>query len=191
MRPDSIRCFVAIEIPDRIQAILSEVQNEFRQIIKKASWTRSGNFHLTLKFLGDVEGSGINRINTTLTRIAAYYEPFSIDIGGIGTFPNLYRPRVLWVGLTQGENKISTLADTVNHEFDKLGFSLDSRFHPHFTLARLKETVNMQTYTDLFKKFETIAGTLLNVNHLTLVRSELRPSGAVYTPLYNYPLSRE
>ena len=191
MRPDSIRCFVAIEIPDRIQAILSEVQNKFRQKIKKASWTRSENFHLTLKFLGDVEQSGINRINSTLTRIAAYYEPFCINIGGIGTFPNLYRPRVLWVGLAQGAKKITTFADIINREFDKLGFSYDSRFHPHLTLARLKDSVNMKTYTEFFKKFKTISGTSMNVDHLTLVRSELHPSGAVYTPLHIYPLSRE
>lgn len=191
MRPDSVRCFVAIEIPDRIQAILSEIQSEFRQEIQKASWTRNGNFHLTLKFLGDVEKRSINKINSTITRIAENYRPICIEIGRIGAFPNLYRPRVLWVGLTRGANEITTLANSVIHEFGKLGYPSDKRFHPHFTLARLKERVNLRSNTDLFNKFETIAGTLMNVNHVTLVRSELRPNGAVYTPLHICPLGKE
>lgn len=190
MKPDSIRCFVAIEIPDRIQAILSELQSAFRQKIKKASWTRRGNFHLTLKFLGDVEENSIIKINSTITRIAENFIPFCIEIGGIGTFPNLLRPRVLWVGLTQGANNTTTLANSINRELGKLGFSNENRFHPHFTLARIRESINIKTHTDLFKKFETIAGTLINVNHITLVRSELHPSGAIYTPLHIYPLGR-
>ena len=191
MRPDSIRCFVAIEIPERIQAILSEVQSEFRHKIQKASWTRNGNFHLTLKFLGDVEKDTINQINSAIAAIAVNYKPFCIEIGSIGTFPNVYRPRVLWVGLTQGVNEITTLANSVIRGIGKLGFPSDKRFHPHLTLARIKENANLKTNTDLFKKFETIAGTLMNVNHITLVRSELRPNGAVYTPLHIYPLGKE
>lgn len=191
MKSDSIRCFVAIEIPDRIQAVLSEVQSEFRQKIQKASWTRNGNFHLTLKFLGDVEKNRIDKINSTIARITANYRPICIEIGSIGTFPNLYRPRVLWVGLTQGADEIRTLANSVIRELAKLGYPSDNRFHPHLTLARLKERVNLKTNTDLFKKFETIAGTLMHVNHITLVRSELHTSGAVYTPLHIYPLGKE
>ncbi len=190
MSPDSKRCFVAIEIPDRIQVILSEVQSEFRPRIKKASLTRLGNFHLTLKFLGDVEKRNITKINSTVEGIVENRKPFRIEIGGIGTFPNLYRPRVLWVGLTQGANETTTLANSINLEFGELGFSNDKRFHPHLTLARIKESVNMTTDSELFKKFETVAGTLMDVNHLTLVGSELRPSGAVYTPLHIYPLGR-
>jgi 2'-5' RNA ligase len=188
MRPESKRCFVAIEIPDRIQAILSEVQSEFRPKIKKASWTRRGNFHLTLKFLGDVEKSSINKINSTIEGIVANHKPFCLEIGGIGTFPNMYRPRVLWAGLTQGARETTTLTNTIIRELMKLGFPNERRFHPHFTLARIRKSVNMKTHTESFKKFETMAGTLMNVNHITLVRSELHPSGASYTPLHIYPL---
>ena len=191
MKPDSIRCFVAIEIPDRIQAILSEVQSDFRSRIIKASWTRHGNFHMTLRFIGDVETGQIQEIDKTLQKVVDFLPPFSIEIGGIGTFPNLSRPRVLWVGLTQGVREVTTLVKMINRELAELGYPTDSRFHPHFTLARLKEQVNMRIYTKLFQKYETIAGTVVNVNHITLVRSELHPSGAVYTPINIYQLGRE
>ena len=190
MRPDSIRCFVAIEIPERIQAILSEVQSAFRPRIQKASWTRRGNFHLTLKFLGDVDENSINDINSTVEEIVENDQPFCIEIGGIGTFPNLYRPRVLWVGLTQGAKETTTLANTIVCELKKFGFSNDRRFHPHFTLARIRENINMKAHTEIFNKFETIAGTMMDVRHISLVRSELHPSGAVYTPLHIYSLGR-
>lgn len=191
MKHDSIRCFVAIEIPDRLQAILSEVQSEFRSKINRASWTRHGNFHMTLRFIGDVETGQIQEIDKTLQKSVDFLKPFSIEIGGIGAFPNMTRPRVLWIGLTRGEKEATILSKLINRELAKLGYSKDNRFHPHFTLVRLKESVNMKTYGELFKKFETITGTLLNVNHITLVKSELCPSGAVYTPLHIYPFGRE
>lgn len=183
MKPDLIRCFAAIEIPERIQALLVEVQNAFRPKIKKASWTKQGNFHFTLKFLGDVEARNINEINAALQKIAESQTPFSIEIGGIGAFPNLERPRVLWVGLRQGEVPITKLASAVNQELVKLGYSNDTRFHPHLTLARLRNQVNLNSFISIFKKFETIDGALLTVDKITLVKSELHPSGAVYTPL--------
>ena len=183
MRPDSIRCFVAIEIPEKIQALLAEIQDTFRPKIEKASWTKQGNFHLTLKFLRDVESRTINEINAALQKIAENQTPFSIQIGGIGAFPNLARPRVLWAGLKQGTPLTVKLARAINHEFVKFGFEKDTRFHPHFTLARLKDQVNLNTFTSLFQKFEILDGAPLTVDKITLVKSELYPSGAVYTPL--------
>ena len=183
MKPDLIRCFAAIEIPERIQALLVDVQNAFRPKIKKASWTKQGNFHLTLKFLGDVEDRNVNEITAALQKMAGSQTPFLIEIGGIGAFPNLARPRVLWVGLRQGTPLTVKLSRVINNEFVKFGFEKDTRFHPHFTLARLKNQVNLNTFINLFKEFEIIDGALLTVDKITLVKSELHPSGAVYTPL--------
>lgn len=183
MKPDSIRCFAAIEIPERIQALLVEVQNTFRPKIERASWTRRGNFHLTLKFFGEVGNHSINEISAALQNIAENQTPFSIEIGGIGAFPNLARPRVLWVGLKQGTLLTVKLVRAINREFVKFGFEKDTRFHPHLTLARLKDQVNLNTFINLFRKFETLDGALLTVDKIMLVKSELYPSGAVYTPL--------
>ncbi len=191
MKPDCTRCFVAIEIPESIQTKLTEIQEVFRSRIEGASWTRLGNFHLTLKFLGDVESDSIQEIGTVLQRGAMSHKPFSVEIGGMGAFPNLVRPRVLWVGLKQGAAQTTMLARTVNGELVKLGYPNDTRFHPHFTLARLKNQVNLNSFINLFKKFETIEGTLLTVDKITLVKSELHPSGAVYTPIKIYQLGRE
>lgn len=183
MKPDSIRCFIAIEIPERIQTKLTEIQKALRPKIGRASWTKVGNFHLTLKFLGDIEHDSINEISASLQKIAESQSPFSIEIGGVGAFPNLARPRVLWIGLKRGAPLTVKLAHAVNHGLVEFGFEKDTRFHPHFTLARLKDQVNLNTFINLFKKFETLDEASLTVDKITLVKSELHPSGAVYTPL--------
>lgn len=191
MKPDSIRCFAAIEIPEKIQALLVDVQRAFRPKIERASWTKPRNFHLTLKFFGEVENRNVDEIGAALQRIAISQNPFSIEIGGIGAFPNLDRPRVLWVGLKQGSVPTEKLANAINVELAELGYPKDTRFHPHFTLARFKNRVNLKPFNNLFSKFEALDGTLLIVEKITLVKSELHPSGAVYTPLKICELNKE
>lgn len=191
LKSDSVRCFAAVEIPERIQALLAEIQDAFRPKIKRASWTRQGNFHLTLKFFGEVENRNVDEIGAALQRIAISQNPFSIEIGGIGAFPNLDRPRVLWAGLKQGVVPTEKLANAINLELAELGYPKDTRFHPHFTLVRFKNRVNLKPFINLFKKFETLDGASLTVNKITLVKSELHPSGAVYTPLKTCELNKE
>ena len=191
MKPDSTRCFVAVEIPNRIQAKLIEIQKTFCPKIDRASWTKEGNIHLTLKFLGEVNNSRIHDITISLNKAAMEYKPFSIEFGGIGIFPNLTRPRILWIGLKHGSKLVSKLADTINREMVKLGFPKDTRFHPHLTLARIKNRVNLNPIICLFKEFETLDGTSLTVNKISLVKSELHRKGAVYTPLTVCKLNKE
>lgn len=183
MKSDAIRCFAAIEIPEKIQALLVDIQKAFRPKIERASWTKHGNFHLTLKFFGEVENRNVDELGTALQRIAISQNPFSIEIGGIGAFPNLERPRVLWVGLKQGSAPTKKLANAINLELAELGYPKDTRFHPHFTLARFKNRVNLKPLINLFTKFEVLDRTSLIVEKVTLVKSELHPSGAVYTPI--------
>lgn len=191
MNPDSIRCFVAVEIPDRIQDLLLMIQQNFRKEIFASSWTKKGNYHLTLKFLGGVEEQKIDRIRTVLDSIAAVNSPFSVEIGGIGVFPNWERPRVLWVGLKQGGIQIKTLAKTINNELISLDFPQDTRFTPHFTLARFKKQIDLKAYTDLLMKYNTLDNAKFKVKDFAIIRSKLRPTGAVYSPLSNFQLDKE
>lgn len=178
-----IRCFVAIEIPESIQALLKIVQTDLQPQIHKASWTKPGNFHLTLKFLGDVRPEAINDISATIQRMTDTHPSFSIAFGGIGAFPNLARPRVIWMGIKQGASTVSRLAKTVNRELTHLGFSTDTRFHPHLTLARLRTATNLELLKNISRKYDTIVGGSIRVNEITLMQSQLHPNGAIYTPL--------
>ena len=178
-----LRCFVAIEIPQPIQALLKNVQTRLQSKIRGASWTKSGNFHLTLKFLGDVHSETIDDVGKVIQDVADVQTPAPIAFGGIGAFPNLYRPRVLWVGVKQGASIVSRLAKAVNLALKHLGFPTDNRFHPHLTLARLRTPMNLEPLKNMLRQYDTIDRAVVNVKEITLMRSELHPNGAIYTPL--------
>ena len=178
-----IRCFVAVEIPASIQALMKPVQTHLQSQIRKASWTKPGNFHLTLKFLGDVRPEAINDISEAIERVTETHSPFSIAFGGIGAFPNLARPRVIWMGIKQGASTVSRLAEAVNLELAHLGFSTDNRFHPHLTLARLRTAMNLEPLKNILRKYDTIDGGSMRVSEIALMQSQLHPNGAIYTPL--------
>ncbi len=179
-----IRCFVAVEIPEPIQALLKPVQTDLQsQIHKGPSWTKPGNFHLTLKFLGDIHPEASNDVSEALQRVTERHPPFSIAFGGIGAFPNLARPRVIWLGIKQGASSVSRLAKAVNFELTNLGFSTDNRFHPHLTLARLRTATNLEPLKNILRKYDTIVGGSMRVNEIALMQSQLHRNGAIYTPL--------
>lgn len=193
---DGVRCFVAIEIPKTVQALLKPVQTHLQSLgksrdhpdsvlspIRKVSWTKSGNFHLTLKFLGDVHSETIGAVSEAIENVAATQTPFSVEFGGIGAFPTLARPRVIWVGLRHGAATVSHLAKAVNLELKSLGFPMDNRFHPHLTLGRLRSPTNLQPLKSVFRKYDTIDGATVSVNEITVMQSQLHPNGAIYTPL--------
>ena len=183
VKGDAVRCFVAIEVPKPVQALFKPVQIRLQSEIRRASWTKFGNFHLTLKFLGDVDAEAMGAISEAVENVAATQPRFSIEFGGIGAFPTLARPRVIWVGVKHGAATVSHLAKVVNLELKNLGFSTDNRFRPHLTLGRLRSPINLQPLKSLLRKYDTIEGATVNVNEITVMQSQLHPNGAIYTPL--------
>ena len=180
---DGVRCFVAIEIPEPIQALLKPVQRHLQSEVRKASWTKPGNFHLTLKFLGAVHAKTVDVISEAVQNVANTQPPFSIELGGIGAFPTLARPRVIWIGVKHKASTVSHLAKAVNLELKHLGFPTDHRFHPHLTLGRLRTPVNLERLKNVLHKYNTIDGAVVNVNEIIVMQSQLHPNGAIYTPL--------
>ena len=191
MKSVYIRCFVAIEIPVPVQRVFEKIQNELRAEIGKASWIKIGNFHLTLKFLGDVQKDSISDVCNAIDKVAIKQKPFYLKFGGIGTFPNLSRPRVLWIGLKQGGNITTDLSKYINNALLHCDVKSDERFHPHVTLARLRQHTDLRGYVDLFEEYQTIQNTYMAVDEITLVKSELHPNGAIYTPMSRFHLGKE
>lgn len=191
MKTVYIRCFVAIEIPVQVQRVFEKIQNGLRAEIGKASWTKIGNFHLTLKFLGDVKKDSISDVCNAIDKVAIKQRPFSLEFGGIGTFPNLSRPRVLWIGLKQGGKITTVLSKYINNALFHCDVKSDERFHPHVTLARLRQYTDLRGYVDLFEEYQTIQNTSMAVDDITLIKSELRPTRAIYTPISRFHFGRE
>ncbi len=180
-----MRTFIAIELSQAVQQALTAVQQKMRPLVSFARWTHPDGTHLTLKFLGEAQQDQIDKIKTELDRIASAFGPFKLVLNGVGAFPRLAAPRVLWVGIDQSD-VARRLQTEIESAISPLGFPTEKRdFKPHLTLARL-EGANWPP--DLRQQFldcaSIISGVQWHINRVILFRSELLRGGAVYTALH-------
>jgi 2'-5' RNA ligase len=181
------RLFIAIELPDHVLKTITQVQADLKRAIPERAvrWTRPEGIHLTLKFLGDVRISQIEEIKTALAQATVGHAAFELGIQGLGCFPNLARPRVLWVGVTGDTKSLRTLQAGVEHTISPLGFPAEDRgFSPHLTLARAARSASRDDAVLVGKIVqERDVGQLVSwqVGSVSLMRSQLKPNGAQYT----------
>lgn len=139
------RIFIAINLPDRLKDIIQE------KVLSKCIYSFSGcraiiweapeKLHITLKFLGWVDEEKIAEISKALRQIIPQ-SAFKLTVGGMGVFPNLKNPRVIWLGVEKNEI-LEILADNIREALEKIGFLEDDyEFSAHITLARIKESLN-------------------------------------------------
>lgn len=186
----TVRCFIAIEIPATIQSQLARVQSALRTRIQKASWVKPGNIHLTLKFLGDVDPADLESIGQAVGLVAIRHHSFSLRFGGVGAFPSLARPRVIWIGVKVGSESASALAEDINLALSRCGFLVDpKKFNPHLTIGRLKGRVDLRPYSAQYHQYNRIDSAEMTVDTISLIHSQLHPQGAIYSTLQSYPLT--
>jgi RNA 2',3'-cyclic 3'-phosphodiesterase len=189
-----IRAFVAIEMPIEIQRGLTEaisnLQTEFKGL--PIRWIPIDSVHLTLKFLGELQEGDINSISQALGEQLKEFGRFDVSIGGIGVFPDASKPNVLWIGL-ESNDQLNKLQNAVEAALIPFGYPREARwFSPHITLARVKRGAG---YSDLRRIGELATAVRPaikaagRVDAVTLLRSELKPSGAVYNALSHVPLA--
>ncbi len=184
-----MRIFVALEMPPAIKEAAAAIQCELMKSKASVGWVRSEGMHLTLKFLGEVSPPQMHEIETTLGRDAEGTGSLKITVRGIGVFPNLKNPRVIWLGIDPEDDRLSQLQERIDHGLEPLGFRLEERkFHPHLTLGRVRSSLSLD---DLMKAITAhtnfLAGECV-LDQLHLIQSELKPGGAVYTKLWSVAL---
>lgn len=177
-----IRTFICIEIPESIKERIGELQETLRQIEGPVSWTKPSNIHLTLKFLGGVPRSRIERVGKALFRAAKGIGPIELAIGGTGCFPSPRNARVLWVGIETLAEGIRQLHSNIEDELAREDFPREKRkFSPHLTIGRVrvpgKGTVVAEQL--IAEGFEPESFTATQV---ILMRSDLKPTGSIYSP---------
>jgi RNA 2',3'-cyclic 3'-phosphodiesterase len=177
-----VRVFIAVPLPLELKAQLTALQGKFRPLPLEAAWVREAGFHLTLKFLGEVDASQMGPIASCMTATAQRYHPFSVTLGGVGVFPHESSPRVLWVGIVDETGCLRQLQHTLETELARIGYRPDDRpFAPHLTLARLKRVPRRGEFLAALSTHRQAALGQLNVEHLELMESQLHPSGARYS----------
>jgi len=188
-----IRIFLAIELSSGIRGKISSLQQELKKILPPINWVRPESIHLTLKFLGYVEPSRISQLLLALEPIGAKQHGFSIEVQGVGVFPQVKHPRILWVGVSAKTHALQELVLEIEAALEPLGFPPEEKpYHPHLTLARIKRDnaiVGSALLENGVLEREQHLGTL-SVDRLTLFESDLDSTGATYTPLGVVQLSQ-
>ena len=190
----ALRLFLAIDIPPHARETVVSIQNRFKTLDLNASWVRPGNIHLTLKFLGDTPLEQVANIKKSVSEAVDSISVFEVALDGVGVFPNLKKPRVLWVGLKDPHKHLNVLQENIDAKMMKLGFPGERKnFAPHLTLARIKHAKGKikESFEDLKREIESVPpmdSEFFQVDSVRLIQSELTPKGSIYTILEKFPL---
>ena len=178
-----IRTFIAIPVPESVFVLQENLKNTISKKTGKVRWVKENQLHLTLKFVGDTPEESIDDVRGVMQKVADQMIPFKIIIQGVGCFPKIERPRVMWVGLDGEIDKLNDLVTAVHDGLDPLGFPRDEKeFHPHITMARAKypqkKTPDISSF--LNTTYDSIP---FRIEKIQFISSELFPNGPVYTIL--------
>ena len=183
-----MRTFIAIELPERVKKKIELAQAPLKKTKAFVSWVKPGNIHVTLKFLGEVPEDKINDVFLATEKALEGITKFSMSLKGMGAFPDFRRPRVVWIAAGSGEKELSYLAEKVEEEMEKVGFPKENRkFSAHFTIGRVKSPKNVENLMELVKSSD-FSTEEIEVNEVVMMKSQLHPAGAIYTPLKKIPL---
>ena len=181
-----IRAFIAVELPETLKKELYELEAQLKNtsppIVK---WVDPNSIHITLKFLGEISEDSVDELTLAIEESAQGIQPFQLEVREVGAFPNLERVQVLWVGVKGELEQITQLQKNIESNTEQLGFSRESRaFSPHLTLGRVRNEARPNERQRLGKLLtDTSFAALHNVNvaAVNLMKSQLTPTGPVYT----------
>ncbi len=192
---EQIRTFIAIELEEAQRSALAQAQARLKGFSagRLVRWVAPESIHLTIKFLGGVDAGMIPALERAVQTASAQIPPFDLTIGGIGAFPNPRRARVVWVGLSGQTLMAEQLAGRLEAECGALGFAREERpFSPHLTLGRVKRETrpsDLPLVGEMIEKAGVGELGQLHVSHVSIMKSDLRPTGSVYTQLAAIPLA--
>ncbi|MGH7197224.1 MAG: RNA 2',3'-cyclic phosphodiesterase [Candidatus Omnitrophota bacterium] len=185
---ESIRSFIALDLPESLKKELETLLLSLKKCGADVKWVRPANLHLTLKFLGDVTPEQLSGVKDRLAAVAERQKPFVLHCVGLGGFPDLERPRVLWVGTDEGESELKALARAVESETAGIEFPREQRdFSAHLTLGRVRGGKNLGKLVRNMKEMAFSSAEKAVMDHLTLYKSTLTPGGSVYDPISVFP----
>ncbi len=192
---EEIRCFIAIELPDELKAELTHLQSSLKTKGNfPVKWVDPQSIHLTLKFLGDVAVNRIEEITRAIEPAAKEITPFRLEVRELGIFPNPRRTQIAWVGVTGEIDVLKLLQKRLEACIAPMGFPTEAReFTAHLTLARVRDHAtpeNRQQFGQLITGTRFAATTVIEVDAINLMKSQLTPKGPVYTRIATISLRK-
>jgi 2'-5' RNA ligase len=175
------RLFIAIDTPSSVRPLLIEARNRMKTIRTDVKWESDDKLHCTLKFLGDTDAGIVSDIQLRLQEIAGTFSRITVAYSGLGTFPNRREPRIIWAGIRDPQSTLTTMAKSIDQAMTAFGFEQERRaFSPHVTLGRVKGRHGIGELLDTLETITFDCPPVL-IHEMLLVKSELRPSGSVYS----------
>ncbi len=186
---ETIRSFIALELTPEVHQELTRAQSQLKASDTDVKWVNPENIHLTLKFLGSISLELIAEIKKILEELAREHRAFQLEVKNLGAFPKIEYPRVIWVGIERGSEHSINLVRDLEQRLIKVGFLPEKRpFKPHLTLGRVRSSRKRNQLRELLQSVKLTPKTM-QAEKLTLFKSTLTASGAIYEPLYSTSLS--
>jgi 2'-5' RNA ligase len=185
-----MRLFIALNLPKKERQRIHRATRPLREEELPVRWVDLDNFHLTLKFLGEVRPEGIEGITDVIGRVASSTSVFSVDFGGFGAFPTIRKPRVIWLGV-DASAELRCLKQDIEWGLSEAGFEAETRaFHPHLTLGRADSTFGAGAFRGLdgFVADMSFEGQL-KVRSIDLMQSTPSKEGPAYSVISSAKLA--
>ncbi len=186
-----IRAFLAVEVPDSAKVWIEKKRRELKRECKgSVRWVHKEAFHITLHFFGNIPPQVIGKVEAIANSLTPRYSPFHLRLKGVGAFPNLRFPRILWVGIEDltKEKNFRNFQRTLRSLLEQAGFSVEKRpFTPHITIGRVKRSGQC----NVIPPHNSPEGPSFSVPNLTFFKSDLTPNGPIYTPLNRFAFKGE
>lgn len=182
---DKLRVFIAVDIEDPLLvSALERVRDALVATGAPMKPVETQNFHVTLRFIGEVPRSLADEIARSVLQKIEFQE-FEVELKGLGAFPSPVRPRVVWVGVSQGAEQLGRLYESIERGLRRLGIPPErEQFVPHVTLARLKGSRNLAAVAKLIHEYEDYVFGKMKVSSVRLKKSTLTPRGPIYETLW-------
>ena len=187
---ESHRVFIAVALDAPLREAIADLERRLEDAGARLRWVKPENLHFTLRFLGHISDAELNRVRTATREASRGVAAFKISLAGVGAFPTARRPQVVWVGIGGGADTLRELAARLDDTLARQRFPKEPRgFHPHLTLARVKEPRLQGDIGPALGQFEGLEVGEQEVRSLLVMESLLRPQGAIYTQVEEVPLS--
>jgi len=173
-----MRAFLGISISDELKHKILEIQKKFSDFDIK--FVEPENLHFNLKFFREISDEQVEGLKKILEEITEKFEPFEIEIKGLGVFPNKNYIRVIWMGVKEGFNAMTSLAEVIQDSIESIGFFREEKFVPHLTLGRVRTARNKEELKSLIEELENIEIGRMKVEEIKLFKSKLTPKGPIY-----------
>lgn len=187
----TIRSFLAFDLPEELAQVVARTSDDLRKTRLSVRWVHPDNIHLTVVFMGDMEEGSIDAIGDSVRGVCSGYAPFEVMIKGAGYFGSIRSPRVIWIGMDGNIERMNSFRDSLQKALKPYGIKEEARpFRPHITLGRFRQSSGGgDDLVRIMSRYKDIESPRRMLTDLAFYRSDLKPSGPVYSELGRWRLA--